>query len=67
MADPSEVSVIVPAFNESAAIEGVVSAMRCAAPWREIIVVDDGSADDTSARAAPSWCVIPTTRGMARR
>ena len=58
MADPSEVSVIVPAFNESAAIEGVVSAMRCAAPWREIIVVDDGSADDTSARAAAAGAVV---------
>ena len=52
MADPSAVSVVIPAYNEAAAIEEVVTAMRTAAPWREIIVVDDGSHDDTGARAA---------------
>ena len=46
------VSVVVPAFNESASIGPLVSALRLAGAWREIIVVDDGSIDDTGTRAA---------------
>ena len=45
------VSVVVPAYNESASIGSLVSALRLAGSWREIIVVDDGSSDDTGARA----------------
>ena len=54
VADPSAVSVIIPAFDEEAAIGPVVSSLRAAAGWREIIVVDDGSSDRTgdAARAA---------------
>lgn len=58
MAEPSEVSIVIPAYNESAAIKEVVGAMRCAAPWREIIVVDDGSADDTSTRASEAGALV---------
>jgi glycosyltransferase involved in cell wall biosynthesis len=43
LADPSTVSIVIPAFNESASIAEVVGVLRAAAPWREIIVVDDGS------------------------
>ena len=46
------VSVIVPAFNESHSIEGLVSGLRRAGSWHEILVVDDGSTDDTGSRAA---------------
>jgi len=46
------VSVVVPAFNEGASIGTLVSELRTAAAWREIIVVDDGSTDDTGRRAA---------------
>jgi glycosyltransferase involved in cell wall biosynthesis len=46
------VSVVVPAFNEGASIGALVSELRGAAPWREILVVDDGSGDDTGRRAA---------------
>jgi glycosyltransferase involved in cell wall biosynthesis len=45
------VSVVIPAYNESASIGSLVSALRLAGSWREIIVVDDGSSDDTGARA----------------
>ncbi len=38
-------------MNEADAIGNVVSQLRAAAAWREIIVVDDGSADETAARA----------------
>jgi glycosyltransferase involved in cell wall biosynthesis len=51
MADPSSTSVIVPAFGEGPAIAAVVSALGAAAPWKEILVIDDGSADDTAMRA----------------
>jgi glycosyltransferase involved in cell wall biosynthesis len=46
------VSVVVPAYNESASIGPLVSSLRLAGTWREIIVVDDGSSDDTALRAA---------------
>src|SRR6476646_9496123 len=51
MSAPAETSVIIPAFNEGLAIRDVITGLQSAAPWREIIVVDDGSADDTTAQA----------------
>jgi len=51
-ARPDETSIVIPAFNEAPAIAAVVSGLRAAAPWREIVVIDDGSTDDTAARAA---------------
>lgn len=58
MADPSSVSIVIPAFNESASIADVVGVLRAAAPWREIIVVDDGSSDDTGGRAAAAGATV---------
>jgi glycosyltransferase involved in cell wall biosynthesis len=49
--NPSVTSVIVPAFNEGPSIASLVSALHAAADWREILVVDDGSTDDTAAQA----------------
>ncbi|HEY3119559.1 MAG TPA: glycosyltransferase family 2 protein [Vicinamibacteria bacterium] len=50
MAEPREVSVVIPAYNEEEAIGEVVSALRRLA-WREVIVVDDASSDRTAERA----------------
>ena len=58
MADPADVSVVIPAYNEAGAISEVVSVLAAAARWREIIVVDDGSSDDTSVRAAASGATV---------
>jgi glycosyltransferase involved in cell wall biosynthesis len=52
MADPSTVSVIVPAMNEAAAIGPLVRDLSALAGWREILVIDDGSTDATGAEAA---------------
>jgi glycosyltransferase involved in cell wall biosynthesis len=58
LADPSSVSIVIPAYNESASIGDVVGVLRSAGPWREIIVVDDGSTDDTGARATAAGATL---------
>jgi glycosyltransferase involved in cell wall biosynthesis len=58
VADPSNVSIVIPAFNEGEAIGAVVSSLAAAGPWREIIVVDDGSQDDTSVRAGAAGATV---------
>jgi glycosyltransferase involved in cell wall biosynthesis len=46
-------------MNEADAIGAVVACLRAAAPWREVLVVDDGSTDETSARARSAGaCVV---------
>ncbi|HXE80688.1 MAG TPA: glycosyltransferase family 2 protein [Vicinamibacterales bacterium] len=51
MADSSSTSVIIPAFNEAASLERVIAGLRALGSWHQIIVVDDGSSDDTAERA----------------
>lgn len=58
MADPARVSVVVPAYNEAASIADVVGMLRAAGAWREIVVVDDGSKDDTGARAEAAGAIV---------
>jgi glycosyltransferase involved in cell wall biosynthesis len=52
VADPSSVSVVIPAYEEAAAVGVVVQSLRAAANWREVLVVDDGSVDETALVAA---------------
>jgi glycosyltransferase involved in cell wall biosynthesis len=52
MAEPATTSVVIPACNEAMAIGSVVTDLRATGPWHEILVVDDGSTDDTGARAS---------------
>jgi len=51
--------VLVPAFNEAARLGRVLAGIRAAAPDADVLVVDDGSLDDTSgvARAAGARAV----------
>ena len=58
MASPTTVSVIVPAFNEAPAIGAVVAAIRAAADWHEVLVIDDGSADSTGEAASQAGAVV---------
>jgi glycosyltransferase involved in cell wall biosynthesis len=51
MASPESVTIVVPAFNERESIGQVVAALRAAASWHEVIVVDDGSTDGTGKAA----------------
>ena len=46
--DTSSLLVIVPAYNESGAVDGVVESVRGVLPGVRIIVIDDGSWDDTA-------------------
>ena len=52
LAEAARTSVIIPAFNEGPAVAAVVSELRAAAPWLEVIVIDDGSTDDCGVHAA---------------
>jgi glycosyltransferase involved in cell wall biosynthesis len=45
-------SIVIPAFNEEQAIGPLVYELRAVAAWHEIIVVDDGSTDETATRGA---------------
>jgi glycosyltransferase involved in cell wall biosynthesis len=58
VADPSAVSVVIPAYNEADVIGDVVAALAAADRWREIIVVDDGSADGTAVRAEQAGAAV---------
>jgi glycosyltransferase involved in cell wall biosynthesis len=52
MANPAADSNVIPAYNQADGIAELVRDLAAAAAWHEILVVDDGSGDDTGARAA---------------
>jgi glycosyltransferase involved in cell wall biosynthesis len=58
VAEPSAVSIVVPAFNEELAIGGLVRALGAGPAWHEIIVVDDGSSDATAERAREAGATV---------
>jgi glycosyltransferase involved in cell wall biosynthesis len=45
-------SVVLPAFNEGPSVQRLVTELQQVTQWHEILVVDDGSADDTGEQAA---------------
>lgn len=63
----SSLLAVVPAYNEAAAVATVVQSLRERAPRFDVIVVDDGSTDETaaSARAAGAEVVrLPFNLGI---
>ena len=58
MAETSAVSIVIPAFNEAESIASVVAELRTAGPWHEILVIDDGSSDETATRAAAAGATV---------
>ena len=44
--------VVIPAFNEAESIQRVVAAVGSELPGWDVLVIDDGSNDDTAAKAA---------------
>lgn len=58
--------VVIPAYNEAARIAGVLEAVKAVVGPMEIVVVDDGSTDDTAAvaeRAGATVLRLPTNQG----
>jgi glycosyltransferase involved in cell wall biosynthesis len=52
------IAVVIPCYNESAAIGTVVGDFRRALPGAEIYVYDNGSADDTKTVAAAAGAIV---------
>ena len=52
MRENNSLAIVIPAHNEAASIGAVVTAVRALQVAGEVVVVDDGSLDETSSRAA---------------
>ncbi len=66
VAAASSTSIVIPAFNEGVITGDVVSQLKALASWHEIIVIDDGSSDDTGAQARQAGATVithPYTKG----
>jgi rSAM/selenodomain-associated transferase 2 len=64
----TQISIIVPVFNERALIRPFLNHLRERAPEAEVVVVDGGSSDGT-ARLAAGFCdqLVESGRGRARQ
>lgn len=61
------VLIIVPAWNEQDAIAQTIAEIRSRAPGVDLLVIDDGSSDDTAKRAAAAGatvCQLPFNLGV---
>ncbi len=53
-----EISIIIPAFNEAESIGSIVASIKQSLPDAEVIVINDGSTDDTVGAAADAGAVV---------
>jgi glycosyltransferase involved in cell wall biosynthesis len=51
-------SVLIPAYGEESAIGALVESIRAIGSWKEILVVDDGSKDQTAERARAAGATV---------
>lgn len=58
MNDRASHLAVVPAYNEAATVAQVVHGLRRAAPGYDVLVVDDGSTDATSAQAEAAGAAV---------
>lgn len=58
MTGDKRVLIIVPAWNESGSIGEIVSEIRGELPGTDVLVVDDGSADDTESVARAAGAIV---------
>jgi glycosyltransferase involved in cell wall biosynthesis len=59
--------IVIPAYNEAASIGSVVAEVRGELPWVDVLVVDDGSSDETGVlaeRAGATVARIPYNLGV---
>ena len=64
---PQRVLIIVPAWNEEASIGRTVDEIRSAVPQADVLVIDDGSSDDTVTEARRHGvlvCELPYNLGV---
>jgi len=54
------VLVVMPAFNEEASVSDVIAEVRAKAPSCDVLVIDDGSRDATTARAMGAGALVAT-------
>lgn len=54
----SDVSIIIPAYNESATIADIIKKIKALYPESEVIVVNDGSRDNTAEAARDAGAIV---------
>lgn len=59
------ISLIIPIYNESAAIDSMLAQLRDLSGKWQILFADGGSTDDTVARIGNDYCVIACPKGRA--
>jgi len=55
---PPKTLVIIPALNEEGSVASVIGRVRQVIPWADIVVVNDGSTDDTGRIAEEAGAIV---------
>ena len=68
MSTPDQIAVLIPCLNEAATVGKVIGDFRRAAPEAAIVVIDNGSTDDTAgiARGLGATVIAEPRRGKGR-